>query len=119
MIPRFDPRSWATGGDWSLEAPQEALNRLPDFGQEFFRRLFAEFPSLRGEGVFLRWSSQPDDVYAVFDRSAGGLCIQIDPDLGYIIVIASSGSGEHGDWVGDDRVQEALDHVRSLLGGAG
>jgi hypothetical protein len=88
---------------------------MPAFARDFFARLFAEFPSLGGEAVFLRWSVQPDDIYAFFDRTPG-FVVQIDPLLGYVVVIAASGTGEHGDWGGNYRAQDALDHVCSLLG---
>jgi hypothetical protein len=91
---------------------------MPAFARDFFARLFAEYPPLEGEAVYLRWSVQPDDVYAFFDRSPG-FAVQIDPHLEYVVVIAGSGSGEYGDWGGNDRVQDALDHVRSLLTATG
>jgi len=115
--PHIDPRRWAQHGDWTLEGHEEAADRMPAFALDFFDRLFAEFPPLKGEAVFLRWSVQPDDVYAFFDRSSG-FVVQIDPHLEYIVVIAGSGSGEHGDWGDNDRIEDALDHVRSLLAAA-
>jgi hypothetical protein len=124
MIPRFrdphlDPRRWAPGGDWTPEGREEAAGRMPGFGRDYFVRLFAEMPSLREEAVFLRWSGQPDDVYAFFDLDAGGFCVQIDPDLEYIVVSAASGSSEYGDWGGNDRAGDAIAQVRSLVGRVG
>ncbi len=116
--PHLDPRRWAPEGDWSPEGHEEAADRMPGFARDFFGRLFAEFPCLQGQAVFLRWSTQPDDVYAFFDRSPG-FVVQIDPHLEYVIVIGGHGSGEHGDWGDNDRIQDAIDHVRSLLGGIG
>ena len=114
--PSIDPRR--TGrGQWAVEGRKEALDRTAGFGRDFFARLFAEFPSLEAEATFLRWSEQPGDVYALFGR-AGGFYVMIDPDLGYVIVASGSGSGEHGDWGVNDRIEDALDHVRSLLGAA-
>ena len=119
MIPAFkdshiDPRRWAPHGEWTAEGEKEAADRMPAFARDFFARLLAEVPSLEGEAVFLRWSVQPDDVYAFFDRSPG-LAVQIDPQLEYVVVIAASGTGEYGDWGDNDRTQDALDHVRSLV----
>lgn len=112
--PHIDPCRWAPHGEWTPEGEKEATDRLPAFARDFFGRLFAEFPSLEGEAVFLRWSVQPDDIYAFFDRSPG-FAVQIDPHLEYIVVIAGSGTGEYGDWGDNDRIQDAIDHVRSLL----
>jgi hypothetical protein len=112
--PHVDPRRWAPAGDWSPEGYKEAADRMPAFARDFFARLFAELACLQGEAVFLRWSSQPDDVYAVFDVPPG-FVIQIDPHLGYIIVSDASGSAEHGDWGSNDRAHDAIDHIRSLL----
>src|SRR4051812_26512432 len=123
MIPSFrdpdiDPGRWAPQGQWTPEGDKEAVARMPAFARDFFGRLLAEFPTL-GEGAFfLRWSVQPDDVYAFFDTKPGFVA-QIDPHLGYIVVIAGSGSIEHGDWGGNDRVQDAIGHVRSLPGDTG
>lgn len=119
MIPPFkdpllDPRRWAPQGEWTREGSKEAADRMPAFARHFFARLFSEFPSLGDEVVFLCWSAQPDDIYAFVDRSPG-FAVQIDPALEYIIVLAASGSGEYGDWGGNDQVQEAIDHVRTLL----
>jgi hypothetical protein len=112
--PQIDPRRWAPHGEWTLEGREEDAGRMPGFATDFFGRLFAEFPPLEGEAVFLRWSVQPDDIFAFFDRSLG-FAVQIDPHLEYIVVIAGSGTGEYGDWGDNDRIQDALDHVRSLL----
>lgn len=122
MIPTFedpyiDPRRWTPHGDWTPEGREAAASRMPAFARDFFTRLFAEFPSLEGEAVFLRCSVQPDDVYAFFDGSPG-FVVQIDPHLEYIVVIAGSGTGECGDWGSNDQIQDALGHVRSLLAAA-
>jgi hypothetical protein len=90
---------------------------MPGFARGFFARLFGEFPALRDQVVFLRWSAQPDDVYAIFDRPPG-FAVQIDPHLEYVIVLGRDSRGEYGDWGGDDRTQNALDHVREILGAA-
>src|SRR5262245_47535092 len=123
MIPQFkdpgiDPGRWAPQGEWTPEPDKEAAARMPAFARDFFGRLSAEFPPLGEGAVFLRWSVQPDDVYAFFDTKPG-FVVQIDPHLGYIVVIAGSGSGEYGDWGGNDRVQDAIGHVRSLVAGVG
>src|SRR5262245_19036710 len=81
-----DPRHWATHGDWAVESREEAFARSPDFARQFFDQLFNEFPELAGVALFLRCSEQLDDVYAFFDRSGGGLAVQIDPDLDYVVV---------------------------------
>lgn len=90
---------------------RDRSRRLPRFARDFFARLFDAFPKLKAEVVLLRWSEQPDDVYAFFDR-------QIDPHLEYVIIFGRDSRGEHGDWGGNDRTQEALDYVREILGTA-
>jgi hypothetical protein len=120
MIPAFrdpsiDPRR-SGRGEWAVEGCKEALDRTPEFGREFFARLFAEFPSLEREAAFLRWSEQPGDVYALFGH-AGGFYVLIDADLELIVVVSGSGTGEHGDWRVNDRTEGALAHVRSLMDG--
>ena len=111
-----DPRRWAPHGEWVPEGEADAATRMPGFARDFFARLFDEFPALRGGVVFLRWSAQPDDVYAAFDRPPG-LAVLIDPHLEYVIVMGPDSRGEHGDWGDNDRTRDALDHVRELLGG--
>lgn len=115
--PHLDPRRWAPHGEWTPEAATAATGRMPGFARDFFARLFDEFPHLRGEVLFLRWSEQSDDVYAFFDCPPG-FTIQIDPHLEYVIVFGRDGRGEHGDWGDNDRTRNALDHVREILGTA-
>ena len=115
--PSINPVRWAPHGEWMPEGEREAADRMPELARDFFARLHDEYPSLRGGFVFLRWSVQPDDVYAFFDRTPGCV-VQIDPHLEYIIVFGASVSGEHGDWGDNGRNRDALDHVRSLLGTA-
>ena len=113
--PSIDPRCWAPHGEWMPEGQREAIERMPAFARDFFERLLAQFPALLGDAVFLRWSDQSDDVYAFFDRTPG-FVVQIDPHLEYVIIFGGGTRGEHGDWGNNDRSQDALDHVRSLLG---
>lgn len=113
--PHVDPRRWAPHGEWIPEGEAEAAARMPGFARDFFARLFAEFPLLRGGVAFLRWSEQPEDVYAFFDRPPG-FTIQIDPHLEYVIVFGRDSRGEYGDWGDTDRTRDALDHVRQILG---
>ena len=113
--PSIDPRHWAPRGEWAPEGERAATGRMPAFTRDFFDRLLAEFPALWGGAVFLRWSVQHDDVYAFFDRPLG-FVVQIDPHLEYVVIFGRGTRGEHGDWGNNDRAQDALDHVRSLLG---
>ncbi len=113
--PSIDPRRWAPHGEWTPEGEREAADRVPAFARDFFDRLLARFPALRDVAVFLRWSEQPDDVYAFFDRTPG-FVVQIDPHLEYVIIFGGGRHGEHGDWGDNDRSRDALDRVRSLLG---
>jgi hypothetical protein len=92
----------------------DAVARAPSFGQRFFASVFAEFPALSGSTIFLRWSVQPDDVYASFDWPGGVCWAQIDPGLEYVIVWGAGGQAEYGDWDGD-QVPPAVDHVRRLM----
>ena len=115
--PHIEPRRWAPHGEWTPEGEAEASDRMPSFARDFFARLFDAFPDLKTDVAFLRWSEQPDDVYAFFDRPPG-FAVQIDPHLEYVIVSGRDGRGEHGDWGDNDRTQDALDHVREILGTA-
>jgi hypothetical protein len=108
-----DPTRWLSG-EWSVEGADAALRRAPAYARDFFARLRSEFPDLGDQLVFLRCSVQPNDIYAVLDRSPGGCVIQIDPDLEYIVVRNEAGQGEYGDWGnGFDQIAEALKQVRA------
>jgi hypothetical protein len=112
--PEFDPRFHATTGIWVEEAAEISLSRLPAFGRRFFQAVFSEFPESMRTACFLRWSVQPDDVYATLHFAAGGLGIQIDPDLNCIIILTDATShAEYGDWNGD-QVASALSQVREF-----
>ena len=112
-----DPRCGReTKGQWYSQPQDIALADTPEFSQRFFAEVFNKFPALAASVVFLRWSVGPDDLYAVFNFSSGGFCVQIDPGLEYIIVWGAGEHGEYGDWMGDgDRLASALDHVRTLV----
>jgi hypothetical protein len=110
---RHDPRSYTRSGCWVVESAATAFARLPPFGLRFFEALSRDFTTIATVSCFLRWSEQPDDVYAVIDLPCGGFGIQIDPHLEYIILTDASGVAEYGDWDGD-QVEPALAHVRSL-----
>ncbi len=112
-----DPRREATGGEWTEEAREEALARAPEFGRRFFDEAFARIPALADAVTFLRWSTQPDDIYAVVELP--GFSVQIDPALEYVIVWTATPHAEFGDWSGD-QVEPALALVAEILGdGAG
>jgi hypothetical protein len=96
-VTKHDPRTWGTTGIWVVEPRDEAIARTPAFGQRFFQAAFREFTAVADRVYFLRWSEQPEDVYAVFDVPAGGAGVQIDPALEYIIV-----------WVPADRRSTAI-----------
>jgi hypothetical protein len=115
-LPEFDPRHWTRTGRWAIEPREEAFARTPEFGRRFFEAVFSEFAGLSDSACFLRWSEQPKDVYAVFDRPDGGAGVQIDPVLEYIIVWGDDSRAEYGNW-GIDQVRPAVDHVRRLLEG--
>jgi hypothetical protein len=109
----YDPRLLATSGTWTVEARDDALARAPAFGRRFFAGLFERIPDLRPAVSFLRWSEQPDDVYAVFS-SDGGFAVQVDPDLEYLVVWDGDERAEFGDWDGD-QVVPALAFVAELI----
>jgi hypothetical protein len=111
----YDPRRWATSGAWAVESQDAALARAPDFGRRFFSEIFGQFPALAADALFLRWSAQPDDVYAVFGHSGGGLGVQVDPYLQYVIIRGRTGHAEYGNWDAD-QVPPAVEHVRRLMG---
>ena len=118
-IPAHDPRQWATAGAWSEEPPGAALARTPPFGRRFFADLFARRPDLRPAARFLRWSVQPDDVYAVFDWPGGGAGVQLDAALEYVIVWGPDGvPAEFGDW-GADQVPPAVGYLLQLVPASG
>jgi hypothetical protein len=109
----YDPRRWATSGVWAVESQDAALARAPDFGRRFFSEVFRLFPTLAADALFLRWSAQPDDVYAVFEHG-GRFGVQIDPDLQYVIIRGRTGHAEYGNWDAD-QVPPAVEHVRRLM----
>jgi len=117
-----DPSRWDRAGTWTVESREVALARTPEFGRRFFQSFFDEFTETAAGVRFLRWSEQPEDVYAVFDLPGGGAGIQIDPALEYIIVWGIDGQAEYGDW-GADQVPPAVEHFRRLIerdrGGSG
>ncbi|WP_422929221.1 hypothetical protein [Singulisphaera sp. PoT] len=94
-IAEHDPRRWDRPGSWAVESRDAALARLPEFGRRFFQAVIAEFEEAVG-AHFLRWSEQPGDVYALFELPGGGAGVQIDPDLGYIIVYGPTGKRSTG-----------------------
>lgn len=109
-----DPRQWGVSGIWADEQYEDAISRTPPFGQRFFSILFKEQSYLRLCVRFMRWSVQPDDVYAVFDIPGGGAGVQIDSCLEYIIVWGANGfPREFGDW-GEDHVLLAIAHLRQV-----
>jgi hypothetical protein len=108
-----DPRRWDRTGTWAVESSDAALSRTPEFGRRFFHAVFGEFMEAAG-ACFLRWSEQPEDLYAVFDLPDGGAGVQIDPDLECIIVWGADGQSEYGDW-GVDQVPPAVGHLRRLI----
>ena len=112
----YDPRRESTSGEWREEAREEALARAPEFGRRFFDEVFARHPAAAGAMTFLRWSTQPDDVYAVVDLPGRGFSVQIDPALEYVIVWTATTHAEFGDWDGD-QVEPALALVAEILGG--
>ena len=113
--PYVDPARWAPHGDWTPEGDRGATDRMPEFARDFFARLRDEFPSLRDGVVFLRWSVQPADVYAFFDRSPG-FVVQIDPHLEYIIVFGAAG-GRRARRLGRQRPDPGRPRPRSLAPG--
>jgi hypothetical protein len=114
--PEHDPRAGTSTGDWAEEAREEALARAPGFGRRFFAGLADRFPAVNATAVFLRWSVQPQDVYAVVGLPSGGFGVQIDPDLEYVIVRTAAEWAEFGDWDGD-QVGPALAYVAEILAG--
>jgi RimJ/RimL family protein N-acetyltransferase len=111
-----DPRGWTTSGEWTTEAREEALARAPEFGRRFFAELFARYPHLSPVTRFLRWSAQAEDVYAVVDLADGGLTLQVDAALEYLILTTAADGAEFGDWDGD-QVTPALAFVADFLAG--
>lgn len=99
-------------GAWSTEAAEMAIERSPELGCAFFTALWNRYPELRGKLDFLRWEGQPEDVYAVYDNTAHGFGVQIDPNLDYIIVWDNHSRGEYAQWnPTDDPVEAALRHI--------
>lgn len=110
----FDPRARWQPGSWSVESKAEALSRTPEFGLRFFDRVYLMLPELSERTVFLSWSAQPEDVYALFIVEAGGCCVQIDPDLEYVILSDGCASAEYGDWNGD-QIERSVEFVLTAL----
>ncbi|MCT7952987.1 hypothetical protein NG798_24620 [Ancylothrix sp. C2] len=115
----IDPRHWnyeAESSKWWTEPLDIALTGSPAYCQRFFAELFNEFPVLVENAVFLRWSFQPEWIYAVFNVSDNGFGVQIDTDNEYIVVWGPDGQGqaEYSDW-NDDLVASAITHIRNLM----
>lgn len=108
------PHSWDRPGSWAVESAEDALDRTPPFGRRFLAAIFASFPELEVAAEFLRWSEQPEDVYAAFEQPGVGFGVQIDPALEYIIIWGRDGQAEYGDW-GADQVPPAVEHIRRLV----
>jgi hypothetical protein len=103
-------------GVWAVEPQESALARAPDFARRFFTEVFGRFPVLTESSTFLRWSEQPDEVYAVLELPGRGFGVQADPALEYLIVWGPGGQAEYGSW-GGDQVCPAVAHVRRLVEG--
>jgi hypothetical protein len=102
--------------EWSRETPSCALERTTSNGRLLFEQLWQQFPQVKDEVIFLKWSKQLDDVYAVRDVAKGGFVIQVDPDLDYLIVWDAVAQGEYGEWnPGDNPVGDALSHLREII----
>lgn len=97
-----------------VESRVEAEARAPEFGRRFLKSAGERFPGLQDGMMFLRWSTQPADVYAVYFWRGAGIGVQIDPDLEYLIVWDGHLSAEFGDWDGDP-VPQALEFVAGLI----
>jgi hypothetical protein len=104
---QYDPRSYKTSGSWTVESEAAAFARVPPFGLRFFQSLSRDFSAMVAVEYFLRWSEQPEDVYAVVGLPSGGFSVQIDPVLEYIILTEEDGSAEYGNWE-CDQVEPAL-----------
>jgi hypothetical protein len=109
----FDPRAWWAPGSWTVESWADAFNRSPAFGRRFLSEAAKRFPLFQAAAVCLRWSVQPDDVYLVFLVGGDGVCVQVDPDLEYVIVRDKQTSAEFGDW-GEDFVLQAVEYLAGL-----
>jgi hypothetical protein len=112
----FDPRTWWPRGTWVVEDKATALARTPEFGRRFFSEVSVRVPQLIPHAVFLRWASQPEDVYVVFPLPECGIGVQIDPDMEYVIVWGTEAVAEFGDW-GGDQADSAIDFVAELVTG--
>ena len=77
--------------------------------------LTRRFPQASEAAVFLRWSVQPADGYAVVDLPQSGFAAQIDPE--FLIVWTATERAELGDWAGD-QVGQALAFVAEILAGS-
>jgi hypothetical protein len=110
----IDPRRWGWTGTWCTEPATDALASMPPFGRRFFDAVFEQFPDVAAKAIFLRWTEQPDDVYALLFWPGGAAGAQIDPALEYIIVWSAEGHAEFGDW-GTDQVPPAVEYVRQLV----
>jgi hypothetical protein len=74
----------------------------------------AAAPPTDAAAVFLGWTVQPGDVYAVVGPPDGGFAVQIDADLEYVVVWSAGEQAEFGDWDGD-QVEPALAFVAEIL----
>jgi hypothetical protein len=110
--PRLDPRNWnpARLEGWTVVSPDVGLPTGGAFGSELFIELLRHSPELREELVCFRYSAQPEDTVAVFDRTSRAFGIQVDPLMEYIIVFDGESRNEIGPWF-DDSTAEALTYI--------
>lgn len=102
--------------DWSNESLDVAMARNTSKGRTLFEKLWQDFPQIKEEIIFLKWSVQPDDVYAVRDVVSGGFVVQIDPALDLIIVWNEESGCEYGAWTpADSPVNSALKHIDGII----
>jgi hypothetical protein len=102
--------------DWLEESFDSVLLRSTEMGQTLFEQLWKHFPQLKEEIVFLQWSMQPDDVYAVRDVMDGGFVVQIDPLIELVIVWNEESVREFGAWTPNDNpVADALKYLSEII----
>lgn len=102
--------------DWSEESFDSALSRNTTMGRMLFDELWQHFPQVREEIIFLQWSMQPDDVYAVRDVIDGGFVVQLDAAIDLIIVWNEESVREFGAWAPNDNpVADALKHLSEII----
>lgn len=79
----------------------EALAQASQLGQMFYDTLCSRYPELADKAVFFSFAKQPNDTWMIFDLGTNAFGIQVDPEVGVIVLFDEGLQQEFGDWHND------------------